>query len=161
MDLSFTVYGVPTPQGSMKAFVPKGSRRAYLTTDNKKLKPWRQEVSGTAKVAMQGEPPANRKIGVELYLDFFFDRPSSVSKKVPDKTTKPDMDKLLRGIFDALTGIAFEDDSQVVRSGQTKQFGSPARVEIRVVTAEQRTAMRSALSVDKCSGMSSPEKAIP
>lgn len=136
MDISFTVYGIPTPQGSMKAFVNRRTRRAYLTTDNKRLKPWRQEVSGAAVVAFAGVAPAERKTGVGVYLSFFFDRPKSVSKKIADKTTKPDLDKLLRGVLDSLTGIAYEDDSQVVRSGQSKQFGSPARVEVRVLTAE-------------------------
>jgi crossover junction endodeoxyribonuclease RusA len=140
MDYTFTVYGVPAPQGSIKAFVTKRSRRVILTSDCKKLKPWRQEISGTALAAMNGCPPAAKEVGVGVYVDFFFDRPKSVSKKWPDKTTKPDVDKLLRALFDALTGIAFVDDSQVVRGGYSKQFGSPARAVIRVVTAEQRTA---------------------
>lgn len=142
MNIAFTVYGMPVPQGSMKTFVPKNARRAIITSDNLKLKPWRQQVSETAIAVMACESVAtvNRPGGVEVYVDFFFDRPVSVSKKVFHKTTKPDLDKLLRGILDALTGVAYEDDSQVVRSGQSKNFGSPARAEIRVVNAEQRTA---------------------
>jgi len=67
---------------------------------------------------------------ISISIDFFFDRPKSVRSE--HKTTKPDVDKLERGIFDALTGILFVDDSQVVRSAATKQFGSPARAEISV-----------------------------
>jgi hypothetical protein len=39
-------------------------------------------------------------------------------------------------VLDALTGIAYEDDSQVCECRLAKAFGSPARVEIRVSTAE-------------------------
>lgn len=159
--VSFTVYGVPMPQGSMRSFVPKGATRAIITSDNKKLKPWRQEISLTALVAMRDTLPAPREVGIEIYVDFFFDKPKSTSKKVIHKTTKPDLDKLLRGVLDALTGVAYVDDSQVIRSGQSKQFGSPARAEIKVVTVEQRTAKADGVSGDKCSAMSNPEKVIP
>lgn len=72
---------------------------------------------------LDGEPVFAR-------IDFYFDRPKSV--KAENKTTKPDVDKLLRSVLDALTGIAFKDDSQVVTCEVSKHFGSPARAEIKV-----------------------------
>ena len=131
--IKFTVYGVPQPQGSTRAFIPKGWSRPIITSANAKLKPWRQEVSGAALAALERlaagliEP---WKDPIAVSIDFYFDRPKSV--KSMHKTTKPDIDKLERGVFDALTGIIFKDDSQVVRSAMTKQFGSPARAEISI-----------------------------
>lgn len=133
MEYTFTVYGVPVPQGSLKAFHPKGCKHPVLTSDNTKLKPWRQQVAEVAMIEATGRMRPTG--GVEVHVDFFFDKPKSAPKKVTEKTTKPDIDKLLRGILDALTGIAYVDDAQVVRSSQSKQFGSPARAVIRVVAA--------------------------
>ena len=40
--ISFTVLGRAEPQGSVRAFMIAGKPR--LTSDNKKMKPWRQQV---------------------------------------------------------------------------------------------------------------------
>jgi len=129
--IQFTVIGIPQPQGSARAFVPKGWNRAVITGANSKNKPWRQEVSGMADNAMQNLSIVGKPKPVLVKCDFFFDRPKS-QKKVLHKTTKPDLDKLLRSVLDAMTGIVFEDDSQVVACEITKGFGQPARVEITV-----------------------------
>ncbi len=42
--IEFTVYGVPIPQGSTKAFVPKGWTRPVVTHDSARTKPWRQAM---------------------------------------------------------------------------------------------------------------------
>ena len=68
-------------------------------------------------------------IGVECR--FYFQRPKSTKKSIMDKVTKPDIDKLARAILDALTGIVFEDDSQVTTLVCWKGFGDP-RVVIQV-----------------------------
>jgi Holliday junction resolvase RusA-like endonuclease len=48
---------------------------------------------------------------------FYLDRPSSVSTvKRPYPTVPPDLDKLIRGVGDSLTGVVYDDDSQVIRT---------------------------------------------
>jgi crossover junction endodeoxyribonuclease RusA len=131
--LNFTVYGTPVPQGSMRAFTPRGWKRAIITSANSKLKPWRQEIAGIAQVAMS-ESKIGLLEGVPLSVnaDFFFDKPRSAKKSLRHKITKPDADKLLRGLLDSLTGICFKDDAQVVNCTINKKFGLPARVEVSV-----------------------------
>ena len=129
--IRFTVYGVPQPQGSARAFIPKRWDRAVVTGANAKNKPWRQQVSGMALVAMQNRSIVCRPNPVVVKCDFFFDRPKS-QKMALQKTTKPDLDKLLRSVLDAMTGIVFEDDSQVTACEITKGFGQPACVRITV-----------------------------
>jgi Holliday junction resolvase RusA-like endonuclease len=128
-SISFTVLGVPQPQGSTRAFIPKGWTRPIITAANAKTKPWRQQIAGMALVA-RGSRETIDEGPVYLRADFYFDRPKSV--KSPHKTTKPDLDKLLRSLGDALTGILFADDAQIVECEVTKRFGSPARVEVKV-----------------------------
>jgi crossover junction endodeoxyribonuclease RusA len=122
--IEFKVYGIPQPQGSTKAFIPKGWTRPIITSDNKKNKPWRQDVSGAALVEMQKSGLALMEgVPIVINVTFVFDRPKSLKKGVTDKITKPDIDKLLRSVLDALTGIVFKDDSQVVLAMVEKVFG--------------------------------------
>ena len=127
----FTVYGTPRPQGSTKAFIPKGWKRAVITTDNTKLKPWRQDVAAIASSEMNGQPPL--ECAVSVRCSFYFLKPASAKKSITDKITKPDIDKLLRAILDSLTGICFRDDSQVVHCEAHKWFcDKDERAEIEV-----------------------------
>ena len=132
MNFTFTVYGTPVPQGSTRAFVPKGWTRPIITAANSKTKPWRQEIAGVCKNVLNGCSPAGSSRPVSVKIAFYFDKPKSTKKSVQYKTTKPDLDKLARSVLDALTGIAFEDDSQVTDLRISKHFGSPARAEIEI-----------------------------
>jgi crossover junction endodeoxyribonuclease RusA len=128
----FIVYCKPQPQGSAKAFV-KG-KHAVVTSDNAKLKPFRNEVTAVVLQACRDvgreTPLAAKHVPVIMYLDFVFNRPPSIPKKRYEMVVKPDIDKLARATLDALTGVAFEDDAQVTALHVTKRYGSPERVEI-------------------------------
>ncbi len=127
--IRFTVYGKPVPQGSSKAFYVKSLGRAVITSDNKRLKPWRQQVTESA-MALHGEAiPDDRP--VEVVLDFYFARPKSAKKRI-GMTVKPDIDKLIRAILDGIMGVLFRDDSQVVSVLARKHYAEQERVEIQV-----------------------------
>ncbi len=125
--LTFHVHGEPIPQGSMRAFLPKGWTRPIITAANARTKPWRQEVAGAALAAMDKDllDCAGKNVPFRLSVTFRFQKPKSVKKTVLEKVTKPDTDKLIRSVLDALTGIVWTDDSQVVEILARKQFGSP------------------------------------
>lgn len=96
------------------------------------MRPWRQEIAGAclAEMARTGFRMCEGQ-AIFLTADFYFDRPKSLSKKVMNKITKPDFDKLIRAVCDALTGVAFKDDAQVIQAYVSKQFGQP-RAEIKI-----------------------------
>jgi len=129
--IQFTVYGTPRPQGSMRAFANPKGKFPIVTSDNRKLKPWRQQLSGEA--VSLGVPKFERDAALELRVDFYFARPPSVPKKRKRPTVKPDGDKCLRAIADALKGILIEDDAQIVDWHGRKFYGQPERVEISLV----------------------------
>lgn len=132
--ISFKVYCHPEPQGSSKAFVIPGTNSASVTSSNKKLKPYRHTVTQIACETMAKEncemPWAAKHVPVALVLTFYFEKPPSVAKKRNECVVKPDIDKLCRSTLDALTGVLFRDDAQVVEVVARKQYGSPERVEI-------------------------------
>ena len=119
--LAFTVYGTPIPKGSTKAFVPKGWKRAIVTSDNPRTKPWQEAVMHAAIEAIASSPPLEG--AVFLSLRFYLPRPKSAPRRVTMATKKPDLDKLVRAVKDGLTRAGvYRDDSQVVGLGARKDF---------------------------------------
>jgi Holliday junction resolvase RusA-like endonuclease len=117
MRLQFTVVGVAEQAGSKRAFMPKGWKRPILTDGNPRLKSWQQLVAEAAHVAIMQLPSAERAMilgGVRLMIVFYLPRPVSLSYKVTAHTKKPDIDKCVRAIQDALSRVVFTDDAQVV-----------------------------------------------
>jgi Holliday junction resolvase RusA-like endonuclease len=71
-----------------------------------------------------------RKVGafpvpnpVEMTIDFRLPKPKTVKRDLP--YVAPDLDKLIRAVLDALTGVAYVDDGQVVSITSTKTYGIP------------------------------------
>ncbi len=113
--MHFIVFGEPVAKGSMKGFsTGKGIR---LTNDTIKTKDWQTLVAYTAgqKCKEVADGP------VSLTVNFYLPKGKTVKRDLP--TTKPDIDKLLRCILDALTGIAYKDDAQVVEVQVSKRYG--------------------------------------
>lgn len=141
MDIRFTVYGKPEPQGSTRAFIPRGWKRPVITSANRELKTFRQEVSKAALLKRQSLGYATEIFGkhepVEAEFTFVFLKPPSTPKKRNCHVVKPDADKLLRSATDALAGILYVDDAQIVKCMATKLYGSPERTEITVRSASR------------------------
>jgi crossover junction endodeoxyribonuclease RusA len=79
---------------------------------------WRADIARNAK--LNGYNPVAGGVAVEI--NFIFLRPKSVSREMP--WVKPDLDKLIRAILDGLTGVAYEDDCQVVTIKASKHYGT-------------------------------------
>ena len=78
-------------------------------------------MSVTAHYAI---PKSATKKNRELMLNF---------KMFPTK--KPDCDNVLKIIADALNGIAYKDDSQIVKADITKIYSDEPKVEVEIRTA--------------------------
>jgi len=129
------VPGIPQPGGSKKAFIVPGNeatgtrQRAVVTEDNKKSKPWRHDVQWMAKMVMKSGP-LRGPLAVEFV--FILPRPKGhlgahglrpSAPPYPDKI--PDVTKLTRSTEDALKGIAWYDDSQIVDQHGRKLYAEP------------------------------------
>lgn len=162
MRLAFTVFGVPIPKGSTRAFMPKGARFPVVTSDNPRTKPWQEAVTCAALEARAGRPPLEEPVA--LFVRFFLPRPVSAPRRVQEPARKPDLDKLIRAVKDGLTRAGvYRDDAQVVRIEASKEFAAGARdpaggggvprvfVEVeamRVQIAEPRTGSLFATSTE-------------
>lgn len=72
--------------------------------------------------ALAAKPPRLLAGPLEAEMDFYLPRPKSAPKRVVYPTTKPDATNLIKGTEDALKGIVFSDDSQIVRLRIAKLF---------------------------------------
>jgi Holliday junction resolvase RusA-like endonuclease len=109
MEIAFDVVGRPSPQGSKKSI---GNNR--FVEASKFLPAWRKDVRQAAEHAALINGWTIVSGPVELEVMFYLDRPSSVKRPYP--TVPPDLDKLIRGVGDSLTGVVYDDDSQVIRT---------------------------------------------
>jgi crossover junction endodeoxyribonuclease RusA len=120
--VTFTVSGmVPAPQGSKRALGP-----GRMIESCKRLKPWRALVTSTAEALGVGIIPGP----VSLSVTFMMPRPkyhytgkgALSSRATAWPAVKPDADKLLRAVGDALTGTLIEDDARVVNIAGQKRW---------------------------------------
>lgn len=148
IPITFTVIGLPKPAGSKRAFaLKKGgvyTGRAVVTDDCKTSRDWKTDVKHAAVAIYQREPLA---CAVRLTLVFVLPRPRghfgtgrNVGVLKPSAALfhviKPDVLKLARGVEDALTGIIWKDDSQIVEEYLEKRYTQPGEtpggVQIRI-----------------------------
>lgn len=134
----FTVEGESVSQGSLTAVPTNRNWRTvpgvrWVVKDAKPaLKPWRQKVADAALEAWGGQPMLEGPVRVRAR--FTFERPAShygtgrnagVLKRVINWVTshqKGDIDKHLRSVLDALTGVVFKDDCQVAEVAASKVY---------------------------------------
>lgn len=121
--LQFGVPGIPIPQGS-KRIVPTKRGVRLIDVRSTPLKEWREAIGRAARSAMGGRLPSTGHVVLEC--TFILPRQKSVTREFP--TAKPDLDKLLRALGDALTGIAFVDDSQITNLCVRKEYETDDRV---------------------------------
>lgn len=128
--ISFRVYGLPQTKGSTRARPVPGKPYANIVNDNAKNKPWATLVSYEARLAKGPDEPLEGPI--ILRLRFFMRPPKALPKRRDSFAIKrPDLDKMIRSIKDALSSILYRDDSQVIMLVVTKEYALQPGVEIR------------------------------
>lgn len=114
---TFEVVGAnPAPQGS-KSIMRLRSGRSIMVEASRMVKPWRALVANAARDA--GVEMHDGPVAVSIVTKWT--RPSShYGKRGLRSTAAPypgyaDCDKLARAVCDALAGIAYRNDRQIVR----------------------------------------------
>lgn len=131
--ITFSVEGDPVPQPRARITTRGGFGHAY-TPGNHKIHAYRAAIAAAAKQA--GATPTD-EAPITLVVDLVFSRPKSHFSKSgvkPDapKLPRPDCSNVLKGIEDALNGVAWVDDSQVGRVVVEKTYGLAGRTTVRI-----------------------------
>jgi len=143
MTIHFTVLGRLAGAGS-KTFMPRGGKaggRPIAVPASKFTKPWMDSVRAEAAIAARNLPGLIRGPVAVIY-SFYCPRPQAhynskgelreSAPGYPHHRREPDWDKLCRSTSDAMTGIVWQDDKQVIRAQVSVEYGEPMRAEITV-----------------------------
>lgn len=126
--LSFTVPGIPIPQGSKNVFNGR-----LVEVNGRKLRIWRKTIAVVASAAHKNQAPLDEPL--HLIVEFRFSRPKShfgtgknsllLKQNAPMLyKNRPDLDKLVRAVGDALTQAGvIRDDSRITRITASKVYG--------------------------------------
>lgn len=131
--ITFEVSGDPVPQPRARISTRGGFGRAYTPTGHA-IHAYRAAIAAAAAEA--GATPTD-SAPLTLIVDLVFARPKSHYRKSgikPDapKLPRADCSNVLKGIEDALNGVAWVDDTQVGRVVIEKTWGTEGRTTVRI-----------------------------
>ena len=135
MDEQPFYFEVPGPFGVKGSTFSFKDRRGVIRTktDSKHGKSFASAVQWAAKQA--GVPIVPKGRGVNLSVIYGFPRPKGRDRLRCDPCVRPDVDKLCRALLDALTGIAYHDDGQVIALSVRKIYADTVKARV-IVMAE-------------------------
>jgi Holliday junction resolvase RusA-like endonuclease len=130
----FIVPGEPIAQGRARFSMRSGFVRAY---DPKKSSQYKSYV---ARIAKETYPLEAIDGMVEVEFTYYMPIPKSFTKTKRNAAisgtirpaVKPDIDNLAKATMDAITGICFEDDKQIVSCKLDKYYSAEPRTEVKV-----------------------------
>ena len=126
-----TIDGVPVAKGR-----PRLGR--YGTYTPKKTQEYEEYVKMCWLAKYGSIKPSEQSLEVDIV--FYLPIPKSVNKKKRAEmldgkikhTKKPDIDNLIKSVLDALNGIAYSDDSKIIKVAAEKQYSEKSRTEIQI-----------------------------
>src|SRR5690606_32104823 len=132
--IEFTVYGEPVAQGRPRATTINGRVKMY---DPKKSSEYKNYIR---LVASQYAPTelldGLLQLDVKIYkptLKSFSKKKKALSEQgILRKTTKPEHDKDVKAIKNALKNVIWKDDSQVVDLQVSKFYSEKPRIEVKI-----------------------------
>jgi Holliday junction resolvase RusA-like endonuclease len=131
----FIVPGKPTQWQRPAAFLQRGK---IVQANPKGMAQQQETIAWACRAAMRGQPPMTGPLRLEVLCVYeppaswpTWKREAALAGQVW-KTSKPDHDNLEKQVGDALNGVAYGDDAQIVRSSCAKRYGRPERTEVRL-----------------------------
>ena len=121
----FIIYGEPKGKGRPR-FTRAGT--AYTPTQTRD---YEKLVQQSFRIANRGMQPYSKDIALSVSIEAYFGTPKSASRIKRSQMLshsirplkKPDTDNIAKIVLDALNGLAYYDDAQVVELILTKQYG--------------------------------------
>ena len=115
-EITFKIIGIPVPKGRPRFTRDAGFVRAYTPL---KTRRWEKIIRGQA---VSYRPEYLWEGPIIMTLTFMMPRPKSLPKKVIYHIKKPDLDNLVKTIKDALQGIIYKSDSQIIITNSEKKY---------------------------------------
>ena len=133
--MKFIVPGEPTGKGRPRV-VTVGNRRMAFTPEKTAL------YENLIKLEYQKQCATAEPLGQQIRMDikaYYALSKSDSKRKRADKlsgiirpTKQPDIDNVYKVVADALNGLAYDDDSQIVSASIEKHYSERPRVEVEI-----------------------------
>lgn len=132
--IKFTVPGKPQGKQRVRVTIRGGYARAYTPEQT-------ASYENLIKLSYNSaEPPTER--AVRLWVNIYYQIPKSFSKikrvdalaQLLRPCVKPDADNVIKCVCDALNGIAYKDDVQIIGINAEKYYSDNPRLEICIAT---------------------------
>ena len=131
----FMVYGEPVGKGRPR-FAKRGNFVSTYTPQ--KTKTYEDEIRMMASAAMGSSEPLETPVTVAIYIRVGIPKSFSKQKRkdalanIERPTKKPDIDNIAKCFLDAMNGIVYLDDKQVVSLHITKEYAETPAVDVMV-----------------------------
>lgn len=115
-----------------KPYVRTTQKQKYVDKRYLSYKDYKEHIMLLASHYLNFVPKGN---AVEIDLTFKMPIPKSKAKIIAEgrpHMNTPDVDNLVKGFFDAVNGVAWEDDKQVFKVSAKKVYSQQPGIEIQV-----------------------------
>lgn len=158
-SISFWVPGIAKTAGSKRGFLNKKTGRVIIVDDCAKSQDWKADVKAFAWTAMIGQEVMLGPL--EMICVFMLQRPKGHYRTGANASmlragaplypaVTPDTTKLVRAAEDALKGIVWKDDAQVVDQLARKRYGDPGvMITVREKDEERDLSLEEPIRTDK------------
>lgn len=138
MTYKFIAFGAPVPKGR-----PRFNRKAGIAYTPRETQIYEKEVQAYFLMQYPHHKVLDKPLAVSI--DAYFEPPKSTSNRVKAQmyageirhAKKPDADNIIKSICDALNGVAYVDDGQIVCVSCRKLYSDKARCEVTITELEK------------------------
>ena len=136
----FTVLGEPRGKGRPRTRQANGETWHYTPQSTREYENW---IRDQYAIQCRGAEIIPKGTAIMMQIDCVYGVPESVSKKrgkmmlsnLIMPTKKPDADNVLKVVADALNGLAYHDDAQIVSATVRKMYGIEPMIKVWISEA--------------------------
>lgn len=133
--ITITITGHPVAQGRGRAAIVAGHATVYKPGKSRR---WEQDARQLARITMGARPNLRGPLSMQLWAVFTtpaswptWKREAALAQRI-EPSCKPDLDNLVKAAKDALNGVVWDDDAQVVHIEAWKLYGPSPHVKVQV-----------------------------
>ena len=133
--MKFVIPGDPQGKARGRTFIHSSTGKPTTMTPEKTVL-----YENLVKMCYQQQCGTYTEKPIHAVVIIYYSVPKSTPKKniepmlmgVIKPCKKPDVDNIIKVVFDALNGIAYKDDTQIFEVHAVKRYGETARVEVEL-----------------------------
>jgi len=124
-NIRITIVGEPHPRQSVRSALAPSGKIIHYQPSNTPAARWKDKIRATC---LQHKPDKLLLGAIGAVVNFYLSTPKKKRHQSP--IGKPDLDNLEKPLWDAMQGVFFQDDAQIIEKTITKVYSDNPRVEV-------------------------------